>query len=235
MSHKLIAAGAALIALSGCGQSSKLVGRPDLTIINPDQLPPPDSRDLLLQQRAYAVGPLDRVIVDVYGAPDLSRAVQVDAGGNVSMPLIGTISAAGKTAPEIATEVAARLRGRYVRDPNVTVTVDTFNQMVTVDGQVAQPGLYPVSGRMTLVRAIASARGMTQDANPNFVIVFRQVSGRYYAAQYDMAGIREGRFADPELYANDVVTVGESTSRRLFQTLVQAGAILVGPAIAILQ
>jgi polysaccharide export outer membrane protein len=235
MNQKLIAAGGILFALTGCGHRSELVGRPNLSIVSQANMPPPDSRDLLLQQRSYAIGPLDRVIVDVYGAPDLSRSVQVDAGGNMAMPLIGMINAAGKTAPQIAAEVSERLRGRYVRNPNVTVTVDTFNQMVTVDGQVAQPGLYPVSGRMTLIRAISSAHGLTQDADVNFIVVFRQVGGKYYAAQYDIEGIREGRFADPELFANDVVTIGQTTSRQLFQTLVQAGALLTGPAIAILQ
>ena len=235
MRHKWMVAGATLLVLGGCASGNKLVGRSDLTIVKENPLPQPDSRDLLLQQREYAVGPLDRVIVDVYGAPDLSRAAQVDAGGNLALPLIGTLAAIGKTSSQIATEVADRLRGKYMRDPRVTVTVDTFNQMVTVDGQVQQPGLYPVSGRMTLIRAVASARGTTQDADTNFVVVFRQVGGRYYAAAYDLQAIRQGQLADPELYANDVVTVAETSSRRLFQTLLQAGAVLAGPAIAILQ
>lgn len=234
MSRKLLVASGVLLALAGC-TNSKLVGRSDLGIVSQEALPLPNSADLLLQQRAYAVGPLDRVIVDVYGAPDLSRSAQVDAGGNLALPLIGNIAASGRTSAQLADVVASRLRGKYVRDPKVTVTVDTFNQMVTVDGQVANPGMYPVSGRMTLIRAVASARGLTADANADFVVVFREVSGKKYAALYSLKAIREGQYIDPELYANDVVTVGESSSRRLYQSLLQAGAVFAGPAIAILR
>lgn len=234
-SNKTIAASVVLLSIGGCAQPNRIVGRGDLAVVNETALPAPSTGDLLLQQRSYAIGPLDRVIVDVYGAPDLSRAAQVDAGGNLALPLIGTVAASGKTPQQIADDVAGRLRGRYMRDPKVTVTVDTFNQMVTVDGQVQQPGLYPVSGRMTLIRAVASARGLTQDADSNFIVVFREVSGKYYAAAYDLEAIRAGKYVDPELYANDVVTVGGTSSRRVFQTLLQAGAVLAGPAIAILQ
>ena len=230
---KSILGSAALLLIGGCARPNRIIGRGDLTVVSESALPAPATGDLLLQQRSYAIGPLDRVVVDVYGAPDLSRAAQVDAGGNLALPLIGTIAASGKTPSQIAADVSARLRGRYMRDPKVTVTVDTFNQMVTVDGQVQQPGLYPVSGRMTLIRAVASAHGLTQDADSQFVVVFRDVSGTHYATLYNLDGIRAGKSIDPELYANDVITVGGTSSRRFFQTLLQTGAVLAGPAIAI--
>lgn len=229
------ASGAAFLflAMAGCTQD-KFIGRPDLQTVANQSLPPPAREDLILQQRSYVVGPQDRLVVDVYGAPDLSRTAQVDASGVLALPLIGSLPVSGKAPDEIARAVEARLRGRYIRDPKVTVTLDTANQVVTVDGQVARPGLYPVVGRMTLIRAVASAQGLTADATTDYVVVFRQVSGVQYAALYDLRAIRAGKYADPEIYANDVVSVGETNGRSIFQAIIQAGALLTAPIVTIL-
>ena len=70
--------------------------------------------------------------------------MQVDASGRISMPLVGTIDARGKTAGELAKAVEAALRGRYVRNPEVTVNIkSSVSQVVAIDGQVVEPGLYP--------------------------------------------------------------------------------------------
>ena len=87
---------------------------------------------------------------------------------------------------------------------------------------------------MTLIRAVASAQGLTQDAATNYVVVFRQVSGVQYAALYDLRAIRNGQYADPEIYANDVVTVGQSNNRQVFAAAIQAGALLTAPLVTIL-
>lgn len=234
MNKPVFSAAVLLLLLSGCGGGDQLIGRSDLTIVQNKELPPPNKQDQILQQRSYVVGPLDRVIVDVYGAPDLSRTVQVDASGLISLPLIGSISAAGKSPAELAQLVEARLRGRYVKSPSVTVTADTVNQVVTVDGQVQKPGLYPVVGRMTLIRAVASASGLTDYANTNFVVVYRRVNGQDMAALYDLRAIRQGIYADPEVFPNDVVFVGESGGRRAFQTIIASGGLLVAPVVALL-
>ncbi len=233
MCHKVLLIGVTSLLLAGCA-GEKLVGRQDLQIVQNKELPAPGRQDLILQQRSYVIGPLDRVIIDVYGAADLSRTVQVDASGLISLPLVGNISAAGKSPTELASAVSERLRGRYVRDPKVTVTVDTVNQVVTVDGQVQKPGLYPVTGRMTLVRAIASASGTADYADTNFVVVYRRVNNQDMAALYDLRAIRQGLYRDPEIFPNDVVYVGESGSRRVFQAVIQSGGLLVAPLVAIL-
>lgn len=220
--------------LIACAGRNELVGRPDLTVVQNASLPPPQQSDLILQQRSYAVGPLDRVLVEVYGAPDLSRTVQVDASGVIGLPLIGRLQAAGKTPSDLAAMVESRLRGAYVRDPHVTVSVDTNSQTITVDGQVDKPGIYPVLGRMTLMKAVASAQGASENADTNFTVVYRQVGGKQMAALYDLRAIRSGLYADPEIYPNDVVYVGESGGRRAFQLLIQSGALLTAPLVAIL-
>ncbi|WP_197708248.1 polysaccharide biosynthesis/export family protein, partial [Escherichia coli] len=89
------------------------------------------------------IGPLDTIQVDVFNVPDLSREMQVDASGRIAMPLVGTVDARGKTAQELAATVETALRGRYVRNPEVTVNIkSSVSQVVTIDGQVVEPGLY---------------------------------------------------------------------------------------------
>jgi len=222
------------LATTGCSTPS-LVGRPDLQIVNGTALPPPGRGDLLLQQRSYLVGPFDRVAVDVYGVPELTRTVQVDAEGNIQLPLVGQIAAAGSTTAQLAETIKDRLRGRFVRDPQVIVNAETVNQMITVDGDVTEPGLFPVTGRMTLMRAIARAKGVSEYADTHFVVVFRRVNNQDMAALYDLRAIRLGMYADPEVFSNDVVYVGEDRARRLFQTAIQASGLLVAPVIALIQ
>lgn len=223
------------LLLTSCADGPALVGRPGLSIVQGAELPPPATADLISEPRAYTIGPLDRLSVDVYGIPELSRSVQVDASGRIAMPLIGSVEASGKTPIVLGSEIANRLRMRYVRDPQVTVNLtETVSQVVTVEGSVKTPGLYPVSGRMTLIRAIARAEGTTEFAREDYVVVFRKVNGKDMAALYDLRAIRQGMYADPEIYANDVVLVGESGARRIFRDIVAVSPLLAAPLVAIL-
>lgn len=227
----------ASLLLAACADGPALIGRPGLTIV-PDQtaLPPPATVDLIAESRAYVIGPLDRLSVDVYGIPELSRSVQVDASGRIAMPLIGSLAASGKTPVALGAEIAERLGSRYVRNPQVTVNLtETVSQVVTVEGSVRTPGLYPVTGRMTLIRAIARAEGTSEFAREDYVVVFRRVNNKDMAALYDLRAIRQGMYADPEIYANDVVLVGESGARRIFRDVVAVSPLLAAPLLAILQ
>jgi polysaccharide export outer membrane protein len=227
--------GAGLL-LAGCGGREELIGRPELAIVPGSELPPPGTVDLISTPRPFLIGPLDQVSVETYGVPELSRSVQVDASGRISMPLVGSLQASGKTPAQLAEEIAAQLRGRYVRDPRVIVNLtETVSQQFTVSGAVTTPGLFPVTGRMTLVRAIARAQGTSEFARENYVVVFRRVNNREMAALYDLRAIRQGRYADPEIFANDVVVVGDSQARRTFRDVLSVGGFLAGPLIALVQ
>ena len=130
----------------------------------------------------------------------------------------------------------SRLRGAYVRDPQVTVNLkETVSQVITVDGQVKEPGLYPVVGRMTLMRAVATAKGAAEFAKLEDVVIFRTVKGQKLAALYNLRAIRRGAYQDPEVFANDVVVVGDSKARRLFKDLLQIIPALSTPIVVALQ
>jgi polysaccharide export outer membrane protein len=166
----------------------------------------------------------------------LNRELQVDASGRIAMPLVGTIDARGRTADELGRAIEAALRGRYIRNPEVTVNIkSSVSQVVTIDGQVVEPGLYPVTNQMTLLRAIASAKGMTEFARVEEVVILRTVEGRKMAGLYNVEAIRRGAYDDPPVYANDVVVVGDSPQRRLFRDFVSLAPLLAAPLVAILQ
>lgn len=226
-------------ALASCG-GTQLGGAgsvSDVKVVDSSSLPEPTRLDLFEQNRPYLIGPFDKLIIDVFGIEELSKQeVQADAGGRISFPLAGIMQAAGKTPGELEEEIEARLRGQYVRDPQVTVNLkETVSQVVTVDGQVREPGLYPVIGRMTLMRAVAVAKGTAEFARLDDVVIFRTVNGQKMAALYNLKAIRRGIYNDPEIFANDVVVVGDSQARRLFKDALQLVPLLTTPLVVALQ
>lgn len=227
----------ASVTLAGCAGRQPPVSTARLTVVpNSGALPAPSRDDLTAGDRPSLVGPLDTIQVDVFNVPDLSREMQVDASGRISMPLAGTIDARGKTAEELARAIEAALRARYVRDPEVTVNIkSSVSQVVAVDGQVVEPGLYPVTNQMTLMRVIASAKGLAEFARQDDVVILRTVNNQRMAGLYNIGAIRRGAYDDPPVYANDVIVVGDSPQRRLFRDFVSLSPLLAGPLIAILQ
>ncbi|SEM02025.1 polysaccharide export outer membrane protein [Sphingomonas palmae] len=224
----------ALIGVSGCAED-RFVGRPGLTVVQQGALPEPLATDLVSASRPQVLGPFDQLSVDVFGLPEFSRTVTIDRSGNISLPLAGEIPAAGKTPTQLAQAVTQSLRANYVRDPRVTINVtQVVSQVLTVSGQVRQPGLYPVTGRMTLLRAIARAQGVSDVAREDLVLVFRRVNGRDTVGLYDLRAIQQGIYADPEVFANDVVQVDASRARRLFNLAIASSGLIAGPLIAIL-
>ena len=233
-----------LAALAACSSNGPLGRKPDsiktsggITVPQSGELPSPERADMIEQNRPYLIGPFDKLNIDVFGIEELSKKeVQTDAGGRISFPLAGVVDAAGKTPAELEKILEERLRGRFVRDPQVTVNLmETVSQVITVDGQVKEPGLYPVIGRMTLMRAVATAKGAGEFAKLNDVVVFRTVHGQKMAALYNLKAIRRGYYDDPEVFANDVVVVGDSQARRLFKDALQIVPLLTTPLILLLQ
>lgn len=224
-----------LPALTACAGNRSYGTDPQVQLAGTDGLPAPSVSDVFARQRPYLIGPLDKLDIKVFGVEDLSLKVQTDASGRISMPLAGVIEASGKSPAEVATAIEAALRGKYVRNPQVTVNLeDTVSQVVTVDGEVKEPGIYPAIGRMTLLRSIASARGTTELARLDDVVIFRTVGGQKMAGVYNLKAIRHGNYADPEVFPGDVVVVGDSQARRLFRDAVQLAPAVLSPLVFLL-
>lgn len=230
---------AALLALClpACSNGPRLGETGDaLAVSKMTELPSPTGADLVVASSPYRIGPFDKLNVAVFGVPELSGKFQVDAAARLSLPLAGTIEAAGLTPGELARTIDQRLRGAYVKNPQVTVNLEeTTSQVYTVDGQVTQPGSYPALGNITLMRAVANAKGAGEFARLDDVVVFRSVGGKPMAALYNLAAIRRGLYPDPKIYANDIIVVGDSKARRMFQQVLQFAPLLSTPVVLALQ
>jgi polysaccharide export outer membrane protein len=108
----------------------------------------------------YVLGPEDVIAIDVFNVPELSKAVRVANDGQISLPLIGRVQAAGLTAEQLRQELAEKWGENYLQDPQVTVFVNEFKaKPVSVIGAVEKPGLYPLTGQRTLIEMLSMAGG----------------------------------------------------------------------------
>ncbi|WCM29676.1 polysaccharide export protein [Sphingomonas sp. QA11] len=175
----------------------------------------------------YRIGALDQLSIIVYRVPDLSGELPVDATGKITMPLIGEISAVGKTSAELASEIKRKLGEKYINNPEVQVVVKSASSArITVDGSVGAPGIYPIAGPTTLLQAVAMAKGTTDDANPRRVVIFRQINGQRQAAAFDLKSIRRGEMADAPVFGDDIVVVDGSASKSAFKNVMQTIPLL---------
>ena len=222
-----------LLVLSGCvSQKEKGLDPNGAVVTSLAALPAPTADDRYDHSPAYTVGPFDELTVNVYGVEDLSGDVTADAQGNVSVPLAGTINASNMTQNQLAQAIAANLR-TYVKNPQVTVNVkNARSRTITIDGQVREPGVFQANSNLSLMRAIATAKGTTVDADVEDVVIFRTVNGQKMAALYNLGAIRRGTYEDPPVYPNDIVVVGDSPSTRLIREIAPVAA---SPVILLLQ
>lgn len=181
----------------------------------------------LPQVLEYHIGALDTISVNVFQEPDLSlKDTAVEASGVIALPLIGSVRAAGRTTSELSAEIAHRY-AVYLTRPQVAVTVTTaVSQQVTVEGNVILPGSYPVSGSMTLLRALALAHGPTRVAALDEVVVFRIVDGKRMGALFDVNAIRKGQASDPLILGNDMVVVGFSSVKGAYRDILQTAPLV---------
>ncbi len=190
---------------------------------NVDNFGTPDAPTRAAFNDTYKLAPLDTVTVAVFQVADLSRDYTIDESGSLTMPLLGQVNAAGLSARELASAIARGLDAKYLRNPNVTVALkDSASQIITVDGSVRQPGVYPAGGARSLVQAIAVARGTDDVANSHRVAIFRTIGGKRMAAAFDLIQIRRGDAQDPPVYPGDMVIVDGSGLKKARRELLQS-------------
>lgn len=164
----------------------------------------------------YKIGPHDLLEIHVFGVDELSTTVRVNARGFISMPLIGLIDAGGLTREALEKRIATRLGQDYLQDPHVTIFIREFaSQRITLEGAVGRPGIYSITGRTTLIQAMAMAGGLGRLAKPDDIKLFRVLpNGEKKVMTYDLLEIREGQVEDPILQGQDIVIVSQSASRK---------------------
>jgi polysaccharide export outer membrane protein len=157
-------------------------------------MPAPERHDA-----GYRLDAGDKLRVVVYGQEGLTNTYAIDAGGTITMPLIGQVPARGRTPAALAAEIAARLRRGYIREPSVAVEIETYRPFFIL-GEVAAPGQYPYVPNMTVESAIAIAGGFSPRAKRDMVTLTHSDAGG--AARYEVPlGISLG--------PGDTVLVGE--------------------------
>lgn len=137
-----------------------------------DTSSPSPSAEPPLPRGSHRIGPNDQLEVIVFEAPELNRTARVSAQGDISLPLLGEVRAAGLTPSELQASIEARLRERYILRPHVSVQITEIqSQPVSVVGAVNRPGIYQVRGAQTLIEVLALAGGLSEDAGERALVV----------------------------------------------------------------
>ncbi len=166
-----------------------------------------ESNDIAGETR---IGPDDLLEITVFGAEELDRVVRVSSAGEISLPLIGVVAAAGRTVNELQREIEMRLAERFMHEPQVSVFLKELNsQGVAVFGAVAKPGVYQLRGPSSLVEVLSLAGGLAEDAGDRVLVTRSAAEGLPAVAETDLKELLQS--GDPRLNlpvrAGDIVRV----------------------------
>lgn len=210
--------GFAMIFLVSCS-GPKRIDNAAVPLVAMNQLPPPSAVSSGSMRYSYIM-PGDQLSVEVFGIEELSREIIVDPDGTIDYPLIGEIKAVGNTRNELSSIIEDKLRGSYVRAPQVSVNLLSLaSRAYTITGAVRRAGNYQVMTDMSLLRAVAAAGGLSDDAKLSDVVVFRNVNEGRVAALYNLGDIQVGNYPDVAIYPTDVVVVGTSQTSRFLRSI----------------
>jgi protein involved in polysaccharide export with SLBB domain len=171
--------------------------------IRTPSLPPPTERN--------EIGPGDIFTMDIVGEKDLPREYQVASDGTVDLPYVHTVKVADLEAQEVARLIRDKLiEAKVLADPSVVVQVREFaSRQVTLLGQVAKPGSFPLLPGMTLIQAISQAGGLSAVANSDHVNLTRKVPNGKQTIVVSVGDIIDGKSPDIPLQAGDQIYVHE--------------------------
>ena len=199
----------AALALAGCmGRTAPVAMAPQANLdaiaygqsyAGPAPMPVAYAAPAPVYDAAYHLDAGDKLRVMVYGQEGLTNTYAIDAGGAITMPLIGSVPARGRTPAGLAADIATRLRGGFIREPSVAVEIEAYRPFFIL-GEVAAPGQYPYVPNMTVESAVAIAGGFSPRARRD----------RMTVTHTDAAGT--GRYVVPpgtSLSPGDTVLVGE--------------------------
>ncbi|MDD5136115.1 MAG: polysaccharide export protein [Candidatus Omnitrophica bacterium] len=167
------------------------------------------------ERTEYKLQPTDVITITVHGQPDLTTKTRITADGYISFPLLGKVSIAGLTVPELEQKLKELLEKDYLVNAQVIAFIEVYNaRQVSVLGEVKTPGKYELPGEkdMTLMQAIAMAGGFTKFADITKTKVMRVENGEKKTIVINVKSITEKGDKDKDitLQAEDIVVVPES-------------------------
>lgn len=157
----------------------------------------------------YEIGPEDLLEIHVWKEKDLQREVLVRPDGWLTFPLVGNVSAKGKTAQQLQEEIATRLR-KYIPDPNVSVSVKKVaGYKIFIIGRVNKPGEFVVGRFIDVIQALTLAGGLTPFADDDNIRILRKEDGKETVIMFDYADVKKGRNLEQNimLKSGDVIIV----------------------------
>lgn len=154
----------------------------------------------------YVIGPDDVLSIVFWRDADMTQEVTVRPDGNITLPLMGDIKAAGLKPTELR-DLVATGASKFIEDPNVTVVVKQINSRnVFITGGVTRPGPYPVSGQMTVLQLITVAGGLTEFADGKNIRILRLENGKTTYLKFNYNDVQDGK----KLEQNIVLKPGDS-------------------------
>ena len=214
--------------LSACATSGPLALASDVELTTLNELPANPAAV------SYQIRPLESLEIAVFGSETLSGTYLADEQGRINFPLIGAVETDGLTPSGVEDVIENRLRGQYILQPQVTVRPTKLPELtVSVGGEVKKPGTFLSSNSQTLLRAVYNAGGLSDYAKSEEVIISRTVGDQKYIGVYNLTAIERGNYADPAIYPNDIISVGDSPSKRFIQSLLAYVPLLSTTAILI--
>lgn len=172
---------------------------------------PPATDRVVVVEPGFTIGPEDVLGVLVWREPDVSVEVTVRSDGMITLPLIRDVKAAGLTPNDLAEQIQTSLR-EFITDASVTVVVRQMrSRKVFITGEVARPGVYPLSSTVTVMQLIAVAGGLTEFAEANGISVLRVDDGRTTTLPFAYKDVAKGRKPEQNivLQPGDTVVVPE--------------------------
>jgi polysaccharide export outer membrane protein len=188
-----------LLGLAGCAQQEV----PDESLLKE---PPPYE---------YIIGPGDELNIFVWRNPEVTQTVTVRPDGRITAPLVEDLVAIGKTSTQLAREIEGVL-GKYIKDPLVTVMVETFNgrydEQVRVVGEAAKPQALPYRANMTVLDVMIAVGGLTDFADGNKSRLIRKVDGEQRQALVRLDDlVKDGDIgANVNIMPGDVLIIPEA-------------------------
>jgi protein involved in polysaccharide export with SLBB domain len=159
---RILAIACTALTLSGCMSSDR--GLPLLTAQDVNRV---RSANL---NADYILAPNDEIALAVYGEPELSKTYKLGPSGDVELPLVGQVKAAGLTIDALAAAVQAQLGSRFLRNPSVAGSIVTYRPFYIL-GEVNKPGQYPFTIGLTLEGAVALGGGFSYRAQMDYVFL----------------------------------------------------------------
>jgi len=147
----------------------------------------------------YVIGPDDILSIVFWRDADMTQEVTVRPDGNITLPLMGDIKAAGLKPTELR-DLVAKGAAKFIEDPNVTVVVRQINSRnVFITGGVTRPGPYPVSGQMTVLQLITVAGGLTEFADAKNIRILRTENGQTTFLKFNYNEVQDGKRLDQNI------------------------------------